>query len=201
MTKWCFLGLFFWCVNIKKFCFWCVWHCFKSVNNACFFPCFFGFSGVAYCCSSGFGRSRCFCVSCVFLLCVAFVSVLFALLLVLWLDVLVLFFFVFFFLFFFFGGFKGQVRWPKGPPHLALNPPYYFSLFAKLWRCKLALPSSLSLSHDGKVKKLSLALPLGGKLVKSFPHKVCYQDVGSKLLSSLSQSSRLRCWSSTGSKL
>ena len=22
-----------------------------------------------------------------------------------------------------FGGFKGQVRWPKGPPHLALNPP------------------------------------------------------------------------------
>ena len=26
------------------------------------------------------------------------------------------------------GGFKGQVRWPKGPPHLALNPPYLFSL-------------------------------------------------------------------------
>ena len=37
-------------------------------------------------------------------------------------------FFVFFvFLcFVFFGGFKGQVRWPKGPPHLALNPPYFF---------------------------------------------------------------------------
>ena len=32
-----------------------------------------------------------------------------------------------FFLFFvFFGGFKGQVRWPEGPPHLALNPPYLF---------------------------------------------------------------------------
>ena len=32
-----------------------------------------------------------------------------------------------FFCFFvvFFGGFKGQVRWPKGPPHLALNPPYF----------------------------------------------------------------------------
>ena len=29
----------------------------------------------------------------------------------------------------FFGGFKGQVRWPKGPPHLALNPPYLFCLF------------------------------------------------------------------------
>ena len=28
---------------------------------------------------------------------------------------------------FFFGGLKGQVRWPKGPPHLALNPPYLFS--------------------------------------------------------------------------
>ena len=30
------------------------------------------------------------------------------------------------FVFVFFGGFKGQVRWPKGPPHLALNPPYLF---------------------------------------------------------------------------
>ena len=35
-------------------------------------------------------------------------------------------FFCFFFCFVFFGGFKGQVRWPKGPPHLALNPPYFF---------------------------------------------------------------------------
>ena len=33
--------------------------------------------------------------------------------------------FVFFglFLFFVLGGFKSQVRWPKGPPH-CLNPPY-----------------------------------------------------------------------------
>ena len=30
------------------------------------------------------------------------------------------------FVFVFFGGFKGQVRWPEGPPHLALNPPYWF---------------------------------------------------------------------------
>ena len=29
-----------------------------------------------------------------------------------------------FFVAFFLGGFKGQVRWPEGPPHLALNPPY-----------------------------------------------------------------------------
>ena len=36
-------------------------------------------------------------------------------------------FFVFFFCFF--GGFKGQVRWPKGPPHLALNPPFFVLFF------------------------------------------------------------------------
>ena len=32
---------------------------------------------------------------------------------------------------FLFGGFKGQVRWPEGPSHLALNPPYliFFVLF------------------------------------------------------------------------
>ena len=29
------------------------------------FPSFFGFSGVAYYCSSGFGCFRCFCVSCI----------------------------------------------------------------------------------------------------------------------------------------
>ena len=40
------------------------------------------------------------------------------------------FVFVFVFVFFvFFGGFKGQVRWPEGPPHLALNPPYFFFIF------------------------------------------------------------------------
>ena len=39
-------------------------------------------------------------------------------------------FFLVFFMFccfsFLFGGFKGHVRWPKGPPHLTLNPPYFF---------------------------------------------------------------------------
>ena len=38
-------------------------------------------------------------------------------------------FFFGFFVFCLFGGFKGQVRWPKGPAHLALNPPYRFSYF------------------------------------------------------------------------
>ena len=42
---------------------------------------------------------------------------------------LFLFFVLCFVFFVFFGGFKGQVRWPKGPPHLALNPPYLFLLF------------------------------------------------------------------------
>ena len=50
--------------------------------------------------------------------------------------VLCFLFFAFFLLLFvfdvcsyvFFGGFKGQVRWSEGPPHLALNPPYFFSV-------------------------------------------------------------------------
>ena len=39
-------------------------------------------------------------------------------------------FFVSFFVFVcFFGGLKGQVMWPEGPPHLALNPPSFFLFF------------------------------------------------------------------------
>ena len=37
--------------------------------------------------------------------------------------------FIFFVFFVFLGGFKGQVRWPKGPPHLALNPPFFVFSF------------------------------------------------------------------------
>ena len=38
--------------------------------------------------------------------------------------------FLFFVSFLFFvGGFKGQVRWPEGPPHLVLNPPYLLFVF------------------------------------------------------------------------
>ena len=40
-----------------------------------------------------------------------------------------LFFLVLFCFLVFFEGFKGQVRWPDGPPHLALNPPYLLFLF------------------------------------------------------------------------
>ena len=42
---------------------------------------------------------------------------------------------VFLFLFFFMEGFKGQVRWPEGPPRLALNPPFFvfFVCFVFFW--------------------------------------------------------------------
>ena len=49
--------------------------------------------------------------------------------LVLFLFVFFCFVFVFYVLFcflIFLTGFKGQVRLPEGPPHLALNPPYLF---------------------------------------------------------------------------
>ena len=50
------------------------------------------------------------------------------------------FVFVFCFVFVFFGGLKGQVRWPKGPPHLALNPPYLFIfVFVFFWFLSLLL--------------------------------------------------------------
>ena len=34
-----------------------------------------------------------------------------------------------------FGGFRDQVRWPKGTPHLALNTPYLFSFVFGLFFC------------------------------------------------------------------
>ena len=51
-------------------------------------------------------------------------------------------FFLFFCFFVFFWGFKGQVRWPEEPPHLALNPPsvlvffFCFVFFCFVWRVK-----------------------------------------------------------------
>ena len=141
---------FFWGFSVIVVCFWCVWHSSRSVKNACFSQ-FFGFSGAASSCLflglEGLGVFV-FLVFLVFVfgVCVVFVSVLFALFLFCcWIlfgvgswfafVVVFLFFSVFLFLFFcfcffccfvFFGGFKGQARWPKGPPHLALNPPCFF---------------------------------------------------------------------------
>ena len=69
-------GVFWVCFlrfNIKRFVFG-VSGIVQSVKNASF-PSFWGFSGVAQCCSSGFVRFRCSCVSCVcfsFLCCFCF---------------------------------------------------------------------------------------------------------------------------------
>ena len=145
MAKWCFLGLFFEVLILKRFVFG-VSGIVSKVLKMLVFPSFLGFSGVAYYCSSGFGRFRCFCVSCVcfsLLCCFCFCFVCFVIGFVVVCIIcfvffccvcFCLFFFVFFlvlfFCLFFFGGFKGQVRWPKGPPHLALNPPYLFFCFS-----------------------------------------------------------------------
>ena len=136
MAKWCFLGLFFFVgFNVKRV-FWCVWYCFKRVKNACFFPSFLGvFLGwliVVHLGLEGLGVFVSLVFVFVFLCCFCFCFVCFVLGLVVGcccfvFFVFFLFFFVvWFFLFCFFGGFKGQVRWPEGPPHLALNPPYLY---------------------------------------------------------------------------
>ena len=127
MAKWCFGGLLFWGFNVIVDSFWCVWHSSKSVKMLVFSNCF-GFWGVAYFCLVGFGRFRCSCVSCVcssFLCCFCFCFV--ALFLFCWIifGVGSCSVFVFFVFRFFFGGFKGQVRWPFGPPH----PCFLFLVF------------------------------------------------------------------------
>ena len=123
---------FFEVLVLKRFVFGVSGIVSKMLKMLVFSPSFLGFSGVVYYCSSGFGRFRSFCVSCVCFsllccFCFCFVCLVIGFVVVFFLFCFVCFF-LFFFLFFFFvffGGFKGQVRWPKGPPHLALNPPYF----------------------------------------------------------------------------
>ena len=149
-------GVFWVCVFEVLMLLWFVFGVFgivPEVLKCLFFSQFFGLLwGGLFLFIFGFGRFRCFCVSCVcfcFLCCFCFCFVCFVfvllldcflvfvlvLLLILFIIFLFVFLFLFFFVFFwfffvfvvlFFGGFKGQVRWPKGPPHLALNPPYFF---------------------------------------------------------------------------
>ena len=130
MAKRLFLVCFFQALMLLWFVF-CVSGKFARVLKMLVFPVFWAFVRwliLVYLGLEGLG----FCVSCfVFLLCVGFVSVLFALFLFFcWMLLFLFLFFLSFlfviFWFLFFGGFKGQVRWPKGPPHLALNPPYLF---------------------------------------------------------------------------
>ena len=55
------------------------------------------------------------------------------------LGVFLCLFFFFPFIFFFWGGggFKDQMKWPEGPPHLALNPPYILLFWVCLNFCFL----------------------------------------------------------------
>ena len=62
---------------------------------------------------------------CLFFVCLFFVCFLFVFCLFVCLFVC----FCFLFLLFCFFVFKGQVRWPEGLPHLALNPPHFWGLF------------------------------------------------------------------------
>ena len=96
--------------NIKRFVFG-VSGIVSKVLKVLVFPSFLGFSGVGHCCSSGFGRFRCFCVSCIcfsFLCCFCFCFLCFVLGFVVGCCCFV-FFCVFVVL----------------PPHLALSPPYF----------------------------------------------------------------------------
>ena len=76
-----FGGLFFEVLILKGLFLVCL-ALFQVLKMLVFFPVFLGFSGVAHCCSAGFGRFRCFCVSCVcfsFLSCFCFCFVCFVL--------------------------------------------------------------------------------------------------------------------------
>ena len=156
-----FLGFVFFEVLVLLWFVFGVFGIVPGVLKMFVFPSFWGFSGVASSCLflglEGLGVFVFLCVSCVCFWCLCcfcfcFVCFVFVLLLdCFWCWFLVCFCFCFsvffFFLFFcscfflfllfllfcFFGRFKGQVRWPKGPPHLALNPPYFLFLFFVLF--------------------------------------------------------------------
>ena len=96
MAKRCFcLFVFFQALMLLWFVFCVSGKVARVLKYACF-PQFGGLCGVAYSCLFGFGRFRCFCVSCFcFSFCVGFDSVLFALFLFVVGLFLVLFLFLF----------------------------------------------------------------------------------------------------------
>ena len=55
-------------------------------------------------------------------------------------------------------GFKGQVRWPKGPPHLALNPPHFLVVFLSFFDL-LSKNCFLPKRHCSFVLSVSLYFP------------------------------------------
>ena len=211
MEKWCFLGLFFWGFSVIVVCFWCVWHSSRSVKNACFSQFFGLLRGGLFLLILGLEGLGVF-VFLVFvlffvlllflfcLLCFCFVVglvlvLVLVLLLFLWFFVFFLFCSCFVFVFvvfcFLFGGFKGQVRWPKGPPHLALNPPYF--LFVCFW-CLFFFFAFLSLFFV--MDKNKPVFPLKkGTFCLFFSVSLCFSltFLGLPPLSSLSLSLSLSC--------
>ena len=117
-----------------------------------------------------FRRFRCVCVSCC---CFSFVYFFCFVLFCCWIVfgvVLVFLFFYFllfifcFFVVFLFGGFQGQVRWPKGPAHLALNPPFFVCFVECVFPCFPFFASTRKTCSPPPLKKaflfIFLCLPL-----------------------------------------
>ena len=124
-----FGGLIFWGFNIKRFVFG-VSGIVSKVLKMRVFPSFLFFLGwliVVHLGLEGLGVFVFLVFVFSFLSCFCFCFVCFVLGFVVGCCCFFLCFLFFLFLFVFFGGFKGHVRWPEGPPHLALNPPYFIS--------------------------------------------------------------------------
>ena len=124
MAKWCFLVCFFEVLILLWFVFGVSDIVSKVLKNVCFSSFGFFFSGVVYCCSSGFGRFRCFFLR-LFFLCLLF---LFLFCLFCFCFVVDMFWVLVFFLCFCFFCFCL-------PPHLALNPPYLLFFVFCLFVC------------------------------------------------------------------
>ena len=136
MAKWCFGGLFFQALMLLWFVFCVSGIVAAKVLKMPVFPVFWAFLawlilvylgledlGIFVVLVFGFSFVQVLLFVCLFKFwfCLCFVV-----------GVVLVFFFVFVFcfsFFVFFRGFKGQVRWPKGSPHLALNPPYFLFVF------------------------------------------------------------------------
>ena len=123
-----FLGFVFSGFNVIVVCFCVSGIVAKVLKMLVFFPVFWAFVGwliLVYLGLEGLG------VFVVLVFGFSFVQILFLFVLVLflfccWRCSFIVFLSFYCFCFCFFGGFKGQVRWPKGLPQLALNPPYLF---------------------------------------------------------------------------
>ena len=132
MAKWCFWGVCFWGFNIKRFVFGVsgiVWKVLKMRVFPSFGFFFLGWLIVVHLGLEGLGAFVLLVFVFLFLCCFCFCFVWFVLGFVVGCCCFFGCFFVCFFVVFFVGGFKGQVRWPKGPPHLALNPPYFMCFY------------------------------------------------------------------------